>query len=1006
MDCGLGQGDRRTGVAHVSRWRTPDDTELLAREGELTRLRAVVDGLRGGRGAVIEIAGDPGTGKSALLRVVADHARVGGIPVSQARAVRRPTVPYQIFVDAYGDRLAGETADEQRDRCRVFRDSGAGTGPTSEEHFRRGRVARELMAEWAATAGGGVLLLDDVHLCDPESAELVAQLVRTPVPGPLLLAVAHRPRQTALPLLEELSHGVRAGSVVRIEPASLDPAAVTALLGRRGPANTYDPPDVVGSTESAGTVGTPADARRLCAAADGNPAYVRILAAADWHPDDWPASPGENRDGLLREAVALAAELDALTPDAAAAVDAAAVLGDHVDPADLTVVSGLEPARVHAALAELTRADLLRPVAGGVRFAFRHPVLRHVAHERADAVSRVSAHRRALDLLKDRACTAAARARHAEQLIGTDGVTALELLVEGAQEIADDAPATAARWLGLVLESLPGRDALRLPTDSLVLARARALAATGRLADARALTHEVLRDAARLDPELRAEAYLVSALCERQLGRYREAEALVRAALGDLPGSLPGPGPAPAHVAELALEYGRVSLLEGTYEQTHLLVGRAVQAANGAEDRTSTVAAKALAALGDTYLGDVAAAAPAVTYCAGRLDGLPDTVLARNPELPAAIGWSEVFLERFPAASRHFGRGLAVTRAGGPQQMLPHLLLGQCGLDTRTGRLDRAVRSALEAERLARAAGAHDLAGRAMALRATALAWAQGTQQSAAVVALAEAGTHGTRPGDNWWAGSGVGALAQAQLVTGDAPAALRTLLEDGGGDGLPLLQPTLLPQWLGVLTMAAARCGDRTGAERWARQADSAADRLGLPGQRMHARRARALVHASGHEHDTAVVLFGQSAQGFRRAGLPIQQIWTLVLGAASTAAVHGPAAATAQLDSALHLARHYGALRLSEEALREQAKLTTGTTRAHRPATDRRQPLRLLTEREREVARLVGAGVTSRQVAHELVLSTRTVETHLQRIYRKLDVPSRAALARLVERELHSPG
>lgn len=976
---------------------------------------------------MIEIAGDPGLGKSALLRVVADHARARGIPVTRARAVRRPTVPYQIFVDAYGDRLARETADDQRDRCRSVWGSLTDTGASVEDRFRRGRAARELLADWAAASGGAVLLLDDLHLCDPESAELAAHLIRTPVPGPLLLAVAHRPRQTPLPLLEELGHGVRAGTVVRIEPASLDPAAVTALLPElpelRDTSKTPDAPelpdnadtpeipvfaDTPGLTDTPDTpdlagppARTPADSDRLCAAADGNPAYLRVLAAADWSPDGWPDSPGEDRAGLLREAVPLAAELDALTPEATAAVDAAAVLGDHVDPADLAAVSGLDHCRIHAALAELTRADLLRPGSGGVRFAFRHPVLRHVAHERADAVRRLAAHRRALDLLEDREATAAARARHAEHLIGTDGVAALELLVEGARELADDAPATAARWLRLVLEAQPAGDPLGLPREALLLARARALAATGRLADARALTQEVLRDAARLDPESRTEAYLVSARCERQLGRYREAEALVRTALAGLPGPLPDP--VPAHIAELALEYGRASLLEGTYQRTHVLVGRTAQSANNAEDHASALAAKALAALGDTYLGEVAAAAPAVTDCARLLDGLPDAELARNPDLPAAIGWSELFLERFPAASRHFGRGLAVTRAGGPHQMLPHLLLGQSNVDTWTGRLDRAVRSALEAERLARAAGAHDVVGRAMAHRAMALAWAQGAQQSAVVVALAEAGTHSTRPGDSWWAASRVGVLALTQLLTGDAPGALRTLLEDGGGEGLPLLQPTLLPQWLGLLAMAAVRCGDRSDAERWARQAESAADRLGLPGQRMHAQRARALVHASGGEHDTAVLLFERSAQGFRRAGLPIQQVWTLVLGAVSTAAVHGPAAAAAQLDSALHLARHYGALRLAEEALRERERLTTGATLVPRPATDRRQPLCLLTEREREVARLVGAGGTSRQVAHELVLSTRTVETHLQRIYRKLDVPSRAALARLVERELH---
>ena len=53
-------------------------------------------------------------------------------------------------------------------------------------------------------------------------------------------------------------------------------------------------------------------------------------------------------------------------------------------------------------------------------------------------------------------------------------------------------------------------------------------------------------------------------------------------------------------------------------------------------------------------------------------------------------------------------------------------------------------------------------------------------------------------------------------------------------------------------------------------------------------------------------------------------------------------------------------------------------------------------LTEREAEVLRLVVEGLTARQIATRLVLSPRTVENHIQRTLRKLDVPGRAALVR----------
>ena len=59
---------------------------------------------------------------------------------------------------------------------------------------------------------------------------------------------------------------------------------------------------------------------------------------------------------------------------------------------------------------------------------------------------------------------------------------------------------------------------------------------------------------------------------------------------------------------------------------------------------------------------------------------------------------------------------------------------------------------------------------------------------------------------------------------------------------------------------------------------------------------------------------------------------------------------------------------------------------------------PLGLLTPAERTVADKVAEGLTSRQIAADLFLSPRTVDTHLSRIYRKLDINTRARLATLV--------
>ena len=53
---------------------------------------------------------------------------------------------------------------------------------------------------------------------------------------------------------------------------------------------------------------------------------------------------------------------------------------------------------------------------------------------------------------------------------------------------------------------------------------------------------------------------------------------------------------------------------------------------------------------------------------------------------------------------------------------------------------------------------------------------------------------------------------------------------------------------------------------------------------------------------------------------------------------------------------------------------------------------PLAALTAREREIAMLVAAGRTNREVAEQLVLSARTIEAHLRNVYGE----ARRALAR----------
>lgn len=1012
------------------------DGPLVGRERETARLDGALAGLAAGRGVVLEIVGEPGIGKTRLATTLVELAARRGLPTRRAHALRGAA---PLLGDSTS--LQAVTPPGTSTPFQIFRDAGC-AGPEAGERSWRDAVAEQ--------AAGGVLVLDDVQWCDPSSLELLLHLIRSPGTAPYVLTVVHRPRQSPPALLAALDHGVRTGTVTRVEPGPLDGEAVTTLLDAWGMHRETPedqrveapgwPSGLVGTPDDLGAVGPGRPVDRLGAASGGNPRHLRLLVAARWDPEHWPERPGSDSDGLLREAAPVIAELDALTPSAATVVRTAAVLGEPFRLADVARVSGLGPERTLDAFAEIVRADLMQPAGWSGALSFRHPVLGHIAHESADLSFRYRAHRQALRMIAERGGPARESARHAEHLVGADP-TVVALLSEGAAEVLTRAPATAARWLRLALDALPGRGRVRgegsesaggsetgdgsgpRSGTSLELACCRALIAAGRLEEARTLAHELLAglgsgsrsgagcasgsrrvsgpDAGPGTPRAHAEqahqphaeqvlqAHAVCAAAERLLCNYEEAEAIARTGRALLPSPLPAVLSAAA--TDLILEYGLVHVLRGTHDQVLPLLREASRARSEAGPAVST-ALRVLIAFCDVFSGHVAEGAPEVTRCARLVDALPDQVAGHTPDTLALLGCAELYLERFTDARRHLGRGLRAATGGAQKHIRAHQLLGLTMIDQWGGRLDDAQRRAREAERLARAVGAPDVVKLATAMRAMTSVWARGRQHADRAVTLAEQAVDIVSLGRGWWATSAISLLAHAQLLGGDAAGCLRTLRDGGGGERLPQVQPTFRPSLLALMATASLALDDQEKARALLDEAEADAQRLGLPLQWACVRRAQAQLHMALGAYDTALDLFERAAEGFRGAGLPLQHAWTLSAAARSAHAVRGPAAALALLDTAEALARPCGAT-----LVREQARRVRGELARRDEVPD---ALRPLSEREREIAGLAVSGLRSRQIAERLFLSTRTVDTHLARVYRKLGVSSRLALAQVFER------
>jgi DNA-binding NarL/FixJ family response regulator len=99
----------------------------------------------------------------------------------------------------------------------------------------------------------------------------------------------------------------------------------------------------------------------------------------------------------------------------------------------------------------------------------------------------------------------------------------------------------------------------------------------------------------------------------------------------------------------------------------------------------------------------------------------------------------------------------------------------------------------------------------------------------------------------------------------------------------------------------------------------------------------------------------------------------------------------ARVQLRAALRLFRDSGA-----EAFADRARIELEATgeRTRPPAADSEAPL---TPQESQVARLAAGGLTNREIAARLFIGESTVEYHLVKVFRKLDVRSRTQLAHL---------
>jgi DNA-binding winged helix-turn-helix (wHTH) protein len=173
-------------------------------------LRAVSD-VAAGTGAAIQISGGPGSGKTELLRRVAETARRQALTVGRSAATPASRSPYTCVAEVLDEMARTDPGllDAIPGGCRAELDRAFdGRLPTTRQHWFV--AVREFLVV-AAEQSGAVLLLDDLHLAHREALLLVDDVARLTRTHRLAVIIAQRPDARTRPGFEvvELTGGHR-----------------------------------------------------------------------------------------------------------------------------------------------------------------------------------------------------------------------------------------------------------------------------------------------------------------------------------------------------------------------------------------------------------------------------------------------------------------------------------------------------------------------------------------------------------------------------------------------------------------------------------------------------------------------------------------------------------------------------------------------------------------------------------------------------------------------------
>ncbi|MGA8928031.1 MAG: LuxR C-terminal-related transcriptional regulator, partial [Solirubrobacterales bacterium] len=485
---------------------------------------------------------------------------------------------------------------------------------------------------------------------------------------------------------------------------------------------------------------------------------------------------------------------------------------------------------------------------------------------------------------------------------------------------------------------------------------------------------------------------------EHLLGRHREAHLRLLGALDDLEDECSAEGV--ALMIELAVD----GFYRLEFEPMRGWAERALSAARPLGSPPLTAAALALLAYAATLGGAMAEAENNRSEAAALVDALSDGDLALRLDAAVNLAAAELDLERFAEAEAHAERAMTVGEATGQSDIVPILVYCLAWVRRRRGELASSAELLDDAVESARLSGNdHSLVGNLLNQSLTALAVGD---IELARSAAAESVDLSARFDKGLVSASASHSLASALLEDGAAAEAVEALIGAAGGVDFPLIPNAWRTHFLELLTRCWLELGRINEAGQAADAAAMCAEAFGLRLAAALADRAAAAVALASKKPGIAAERALESATVADAVGVPIEAALGRMLAGRALAQDGQNERAAAELTRAAEVFDSSGALRYRDQAERQLRQLGHHIHRRTRAGKSDGVGVELLTERQLQIARLVVARRTNPQIAAELFLSQKTVESHMHNMFHKVGVSSRVDLARAVERADRTTG